>query len=154
MRILALFILIISFPVKAEFYKCVVNGKSTFSDRPCAEDSEKIEIKVYRPETNKISSTHERTERMTFKSKIYRVKSRIKSKEREIKRYRIAMDRELSDLKDKKRFAANNSSGATWEISISNEMESVVAKYNSKISGAEGEIKHYRRELSDLQSQE
>ncbi len=56
----------------------------------------------------------------------------------------------MARLKRKKMHANNNLAGATWEESISSEMQSVAESYKTKIQSAQNQIDDTRRELSDL----
>jgi len=126
----------------AGIYKCVVNGKTSFSQRPCGDESVEMDIKVRDVSP---SATKERTAANRKKVETVLLDRKIREKEREIEKYGKQRDREMARLKKKKSYAANNLAGATWEQSISTEMRAISDKYDSKIRAAE-------RELERLQS--
>lgn len=74
----------------------------------------------------------------------------IRDSEQEIDGYRAQMDRELAALQYKKSQANNNLAGATWEQSISTEMQAVSEKYRTKIQIARDRIVDLRQRAADL----
>lgn len=70
--------------------------------------------------------------------------------ERQIERYQKDMDAELAALRNAKDAAANNLAGATWEQSLSTEMQAVTTKYQTKIKIAQDKIATLREELKAL----
>lgn len=150
MRFFILIVLAATFPAHAAVYKCVVDNQTVYSDKPCADEAEKLDIKVHQPNSRDIDSLLDRTVKMKRDSKIHNLKSKIRRQESKIDQLRLSMDKELAALKKKKSRSANNSAGATWENSISNEMSAVVSKYNLKISVAEAEITRHRDMLSQI----
>ena len=64
----------------------------------------------------------------------------VKRLNSEIKKYQGCVNKELTDLSEKKKYAANNFAGATWEQSISFEMSAVTSKYDALIDSAEAKI--------------
>ena len=83
---------------------------------------------------------------------------RIRDLEHEIRarRSRIgdeqsAMDREIAALRQQKARANNNLAGATWEKSISEEMNAVVGRYDVRIRTLQDEINRLESDLSAMQ---
>lgn len=74
----------------------------------------------------------------------------IEVKEKEIRENHAAMDEELSALQAAKSKANNNLAGATYEGSLSAEMQAVVGKYESRNRTLQSKIDALRDEASRL----
>lgn len=135
----------------ADVYKCKKDGKTVFSDQPCSQGAEKINVKPATGHADAVSEadavaaskafvekTNTSTKRNALDADIERAQNRITSLQE-------SRDRELAALREKKQRANNNLAGAVWEQSISNEMIAVNETYSSKISSAE-------RTLADLKA--
>lgn len=75
----------------------------------------------------------------------------IERLEQDIARYQRDMDSELAELRNRKGHAGNNLAGATWEQSISQEMQAIPARYQTKISTAQARITSLREERKRLE---
>lgn len=64
------------------------------------------------------------------------------------------MKKEIAYLRYKKLYSRNNLAGATWEESISTEMEAVTSKYKIQIDLHQEEIKQFRDEIKELKSKD
>jgi len=124
----------------AAVYKCDVGGKTVFSDRPCATDAQKLDIRYRQPDAAAAAEIQRRTDqyyadldKRKHASKVAAQKQRVRQLERE-------RDAELAALRDKKALANNNLAGAAWEQSISTEMSAVVEQYRQKIDAAQREL--------------
>lgn len=62
------------------------------------------------------------------------------------------MDADLVALQRKKRLANNNLAGATWEDSISGEMQAIAARYRAGIEVEQAKIVDLRKRMSDMES--
>lgn len=62
------------------------------------------------------------------------------------------MNAELAALRAKKAQANNNLAGAVWENSISEEMTTVVGRYDLRIRAIQGEIERLQGERESLAS--
>jgi uncharacterized protein (DUF305 family) len=144
----------------AEVYKCVENGKTIFQGTPCAGTGNKVTVKPAngtsvstRQDTDQPSKTAKPTvsklkqnvEAMEIERRQRDIAYEVRDLERDIDHYQSAMDRELGALDKKKVYAKNNLAGATWEQSISTEMQAVTSKYQSKIQVAQERITQLRR---------
>jgi predicted RNase H-like nuclease (RuvC/YqgF family) len=157
------YVIILSlFPVgiaQADIYKCVIKGKTTFSQQPCATDAVKVEVNTYQPSAEEKSRANEAmqsnkdfSEGSDRKYKIMNLKRMRAELKQDIKKYQASMDLELQALKQKKNYASNNLAGATWEDSISSEMLAVSKTYESRISNTNTKIDRVSDEISDLES--
>jgi predicted RNase H-like nuclease (RuvC/YqgF family) len=146
----------LSSQLHAEIYKCVdEHGKSTFTERPCGDSAEVVTVNPIKPpdtprkSVSEYSDTLEAIGTRTDIKRLERKIDQLQSKKRSLQRN---MDAEMARLKRKKMHANNNLAGATWEESISSEMQSVAESYKTKIQSAQNQINDTRRELSDLKS--
>lgn len=143
----------------ADMYKCTVDGKTVYQDRPCPSTGTAISIK---PATGKPSGETTRTaEDNLVKTKAQVAEMELERKKRdiayEIERleadidgYERAQESELSALRRKKGLAKNNLAGATWEQSISAEMQAVTEKYKTKIQVARDRIAQLRQDAAEI----
>ena len=82
---------------------------------------------------------------------------RLTEIDREIKRlegrivdHRSEMGSEMDSLRRKKQFANNKLAGATWEQSISDEMNAVVQKYDALIRNDQNQIERLHTDADQL----
>lgn len=140
----------------ADVYKCQKDGKTVFSDQPCSQGAEKINIKPASGHADSVSEadavaaskafvdkTNANAKRNALDADIERAQDRINSLQND-------RDRELAALREKKQRANNNLAGAVWEQSISNEMIAVNETYSSKISAAERTLANLRAKRAAL----
>jgi hypothetical protein len=131
----------------AGVFKCEVDGKTVFSDRPCGTDAEEVDIQYRQPNASEAAEIERRTDqyfkdlaRRKHDGQVYAQKRRIKALER-------ARDERLAQLRWRKQFTNNNLAGATLEQSISTEMSAVAEQFGQKIDAA-------TRELERMQAQQ
>lgn len=145
----------LALPGHAEMYKCQANGRTAYQHEPCAAGSAQGTIAT----PDAISDEAARENRTRFESEqaartaVARRKSideQVAYQQNSILSYEAMMDAEMAALRAKKSQARNNLAGATWEQSISTEMEAVAARYATKIRIARDEIDALLRERSAL----
>ena len=129
-------------------YKCLgENGQTTYSQQKCGNDAVQVDVQESGHQgtgTNEnISDRYESYKKNSRPGEIDREVKRLNS---EIKKYQGRMNKELTDLSEKKKYAANNFAGATWEQSISSEMSAVTSKYDALIDSAEAKIDRLLKE--------
>src|SRR5580765_8490304 len=125
-------------------YKCVgKDGAISFQQQPCPGQSQqqKLEVKVPAPATPAVTpakaasgplNVDQRMARdMEHERRIRELKVEITQTEDSISRRNQQMSAELETLRAKKPLARNNLAGATWEQSISQEMQAVTQKYKT-----------------------
>ena len=137
-------LLTLSFHSGAAIYKCETNGKTIFSDKKCGGSTQEITLKS----SGTLHIGKDRLEEMSNTSRITRKETKIKRLEDDIKSLQKKMDIELNALRRKKLRAANNQAGATWEESISTEMQAVADKYKIKIDLKRDEIERVEDDIS------
>ena len=153
----------IAFPASAEMFKCLEDGKTVFQDRPCSGAGTAISVtpanRTTTPgseggkpqaEPSSITKLRNHTQSMELDRRQREIAYAIRDSEQEIDGYRAQMDRELAALQYKKSQANNNLAGATWEQSISTEMQAVSEKYRTKIQIARDRIVDLRQRAADL----
>lgn len=139
----------------AELYKCVSDGKITYSDRPCQGVTAKVKVQKQAVDIDaakaRIKREQEYVARAEAGRQIETLQDRIAELQRQKDRLLHGMDRELGELRKKKEGAANNLAGAAWEQAISTEMQAVAARYRAEIDLVESRISDARQELTRLQ---
>lgn len=135
---------------QTSFYKCKdERGNPVFSQRPCGTDAETGSVSgpahTGGPVTT-IESAPAAAEPPSAWDKV-EASNLLRDANREIDRReaRVASleaerDRKIAVLKNKKRYANNNLAGATWEESISSEMQAITDQYQSKIDAEHRKI--------------
>lgn len=153
---LGLIAALVATPVGAA-YKCVVDGKVTFSQTRCAPEAERVELDTHTPSeadrrqaTDRAEEISAEIEKSRVEREVRKIKGRISSLEQDIRGYRQKMNAELLNLDIDRASANNNLAGATWEQAIAMEKRAVIENYNSQISQAQDEIKRLRGELREL----
>lgn len=135
----------------AQMYKCTINGSLTFSDKPCGADATVIEVKTQKAGSDtpdpgiaamadELSKDRRRAE----------LDKEIKAAEDQLIAIGARMNTELALLRKKKDYANNNLAGATWESSISQEMNAVTEKYRIQSQGVENRLARLRDERAKL----
>jgi hypothetical protein len=144
-----------SLPAHAQMYKCQANGKTAYQHEPCAAGAAQDTITTPDAVTDQVA----RESRSRFESeqaartasaRRKAIDEQIAYQQNSILSFEAMMDSELADLRAKKSRARNNLAGATWEQSISTEMEAVAARYATKIRIARDEIDALLKERSAL----
>lgn len=152
--LLAIPLAVSSLPAHAQqMYKCTVDGRTTFAEFPCGKSAEKITVRPvagdYAPAPLAVAAPAGRaaaptSDRHAQLDEMVRQR-RIRELEYEIRDAENDMDAELGALKGKKRYAGYGLAGATWEASISQEMQAVTAKWRGKIDALNGQLATLRK---------
>ncbi|WP_020409677.1 DUF4124 domain-containing protein [Hahella ganghwensis] len=128
-------------------YKCTSEkGTVVFSESPCNNQAEKIEVSVPKIGTEGSTNATNILKTIEKHNRPREIDQEIKELETQIADDQKKMDLELDNLREQKKYAANNLAGATWEESISTEMQAVVEKYKTRISNARSQIEYLRAE--------
>jgi hypothetical protein len=154
MRSLLCALLLAPFAASAGVYKCDVNGKVQYQDRPCAgstSSDNQVEMHSNRPvntgnspaPANAGMSEAEWLGKTSKENKTRDVQGKILSLEQENQRLRQEMDTELARLRAKKQ--------ATNDPAISTEIGTVSTKYVEKIQDNNSRIDVMRAELAGAQ---
>lgn len=138
-----------------QYHICTdADGKKTFTSSPCA-NNQKAETKSYdvpsgTPGTKRLSVDNPIYQQMKSDNRKAEIKRAVKNGNKKIELNSKKMESELDSLKKKKLRANNNSAGAAWEISISEEMRAVTSKYKALIDVERDKIDALRDELATL----
>ena len=128
-------------------YKCTnTKGFVEFSESPCSDNAEKIQVSAPIIGTEGSTNAKKILKSIEKNNRPREIDNEIKKLENQITEFQKSLDSELEALQDRKKYAANNLAGATWEGSISTEMQAVVDKYKTKISNARSQIEYLRTE--------
>ncbi len=138
---------------QAEIYKCTVNGKTAYSERPCGADAETVQIKVAPVDQAAKEAAQQRISALGTRVQADQIRTKISSLESEINALNRKREADLQRIAAKKTRAANNLAGATWEQSLSTEMDATNRKYDSLISLKQGELERTREELARVEGQ-
>lgn len=126
----------------AEIYKCVVNDSTIFSDAPCAEESEAVELKLHRPKAEDIEKQNETTARYQQDSKVNEIealKQKNEGLKTQIQQLQQQADKELQVLKDKT-YRYSDTQIAATERGVFNKMNEVINHYQAQIQRVRSEI--------------
>lgn len=157
-----------------ELYKCVgSDGKTTYQAVPCSGADKRGSIKqsasgpvitpsspgmakseaVSAASTAASTTDAQKLKGMQTLRRSNDLKADIENAQSNISLFRSQMDRELNMLRERKNSSRNNLAGATWEQSISTEMQAVVATYETKIKIEESKVRQFQNQLADLEKQ-
>lgn len=147
----AVIICILSGGAHAELYKCTESGKTTYSDRPCP-GATKLEIKRHPIDQTAASARLERDRaylaEQSRRDEVERINGRIGALQTEKNLLLEQLDRELAALRGRKNLARNNLAGATWQQSLSAEMQAVTDRYRARIDAVDNDIASLRDALA------
>jgi hypothetical protein len=138
----------------AEMYKCEEDGKTVFQDRPCRGSGAAITVQpasgkapdVATEGQDSMSRLRANVNEMAVERRKREIAYQIQRLEGDIEGYRRAQDVELARLGNMKALAKNNLAGATWEQSISTEMQAVTEKYRTLTQTARDRISQLRQD--------
>jgi len=148
-----------SFHAHAGVYKCVIEGKTAFSGKPCGGNAEEIKIRASKSSDQSAElskgahrSSSQKTKVAFLEMDVSSNKRKISKSERKIVSLNRGLNAEVSRLRRKKKRASNNLAGATWEESISTEIAAVVEKYKVRVATEQARLDSYQAELKSSES--
>lgn len=143
----------------ADVYRCQEGGTTVFSAVPCGPGAKVIvvtpasgsgrysESAAARPgDSNLIERADSVSRRRILDDDIWRKKRQLESLQAE-------HEARQAELRAKKARAQNNLAGATWEKSISEEMQSVASEYDTRTKVMLREIEDLRTKRDELKAQ-
>ena len=150
-------------------YKCVdAKGNISFQQTPCPAADKEQKVRVFAGEAHRqppaasatappltpdqrLLANIQRERRLEENSQaIDNLERQIAYLESIIDKRNTQMAAELTSLQDKKLYARNNLAGATWEQSISSEMQAVTQKYKTMNDIDFEKLKQYRSQLESV----
>lgn len=127
-------------------YQCKEDGQTVFSDRPCGDNSKKIEVQA--PAISGGSSMQsDAGDRFVRGRELDRKIARL---EREKEKLQDYMDKALEHWQQEKGKSANNLAGATWEKALAEEADVLRKRYQSEIDDVNQQIDLARAERESL----
>jgi hypothetical protein len=140
---------------QTSIYKCEVDGVHIYSQFPCSDKAEKIEIEVIANSNKVISSdsslnSHSKIEDTNLYIELNKTERLIQQSEGKIKKYQRNMNSEINALKQRSGYANNNLAGATYAGALSTQMNAVATKYNSLIEVEQKKVERLYDQKSSL----
>lgn len=138
----------------SDVYRCVIDGRTVFSQEPCAEDAQKVNVDhvgsvVSRQNAIEPARSTER-EGLSDYVKRRRIEREIRDLERERQQVGIERDKRIKSLQNDRNYANNNLAGATWQQSLAEEMSAISIAADTKIKSIDGQIRFLKEELYKL----
>ena len=170
---LALTSLALVSPVAHAVYKCQVNGTTTYQAQPCSGASKpgqqmnirsgspagtqsdakpEIQSGAQKSPSSSAGAEKQAVEQMARDRQIREANYEIGNLERRIANRSEQMTREMDALRAQKARANNNLAGATWEQSLSTEMQAVASRYKVMNDADQEQIKALRAKVAGLQA--
>jgi len=134
---------------QAAVYQCKVNDQTVFSDQPCGDNAQKIELKAPPVNGSGPMVTDKAKEFMAHREtmrKIQLIEREIENQQERKAAARKAMDDALIRYRRQKTYANNNLAGAVWENSLAEEAEVLRQRFQAEIDSADREIDRLRDE--------
>lgn len=154
--VMSLALLSVSLTVQADIYKCVVNGNTVFSDQPCAENAEKLELEIRQPQQQDIdkqqllTATFEEESRVNH---IHALHTENKQLEQQIKDLESAQQQEFKALAEKT-YRTEDGKIISTEHGLFDKMNAVATQYQKMIAQLQAKIKTNEQALSVLHQQD
>lgn len=145
--------LLISPVTQAEIFKCVGAGKTVFSDKPCADDAEKLELKLYKPKAEDIEKQQQTTQQYQRDSRhndFLSLRSENERLEKQITQLQKEHDQKLKEMSGN--IYRSGEYIATKEHGLFKRMRQVSAEYKNKIEQVENQIESNKAKMDQLQS--
>ncbi|QYK04520.1 DUF4124 domain-containing protein [Shewanella zhangzhouensis] len=150
----AIYALLVSDAQASDIYRCEIDGKTVFSQEPCAADAKPINVDHVGSVVGKqtTADTVDLGEREGLKDYVKRRKIEREIRELELKREHVGRERDkrIKLLQNDRHYARNNLAGATWQQSLAEEMSAVSIAADTKIKSIDGQILFLKGELDKL----
>lgn len=141
--------------VNADIYKCSVNGNTVFSDQPCSEKAEKVELNLNKPKQQDIDRQKQLTDTFEEESRITNIHTlhqKNKMLKQQIKTLEQKQQAELATLREKT-YRTDDGMVVSTEQGLFKKMDELVASYQNAISELQSKIDHNNQTLSRLHQQ-
>lgn len=145
-------VLLVVLPLQADVYKCTVNNTTMFSDQPCSDNAERIEIKTTPPATvdvetqQTITATFEEEARV---SEVTRLNKENDDIEAEIIALQQQREADLESLRERT-YQLDDGRMATSEPGLFDKMNQVMIDTKQKIEALHAVIRANEFRLSEL----
>ena len=146
-------------------YKCIENGTTVYQGTRCTGPGSVVTLKPANgtpasvseaipaslpDEQSPAAKAKEHVRSMELERKQKDADYEIEKAESELRHLQADLDRDLDKLRIKKQYAKNNLAGATYEQSISTEMQAVSERYKTNIQITQDKLGRLRAEAADL----
>lgn len=150
---IATILFLVSAPLAAAAYKCEVDGKVTFSDRPCGENQQEVEVRTHQPSgpTWDYEGARDDQRRHIEGARLERQVARSEARIRQLQRQR---DAEMAALRRSQGYSTNSLAGATRDQSIAQQMQAVSSNYETQIATERSRLQDLRSQLRDHRNRE
>ena len=130
-----------------DIYKCIdANGKTRFSENPCGEDAEKVELKQSASGVN-FTGDESQWDSVKYANKAREVNRELEKHEETLSHLQSEKAQVISDLRYQQQFAAKNIVGKRYEKKLENEIKRVARDYDRKIKSEKKMINDLKRDL-------
>lgn len=146
MKTLLILLLLSPLIASANVYKCEVKGVITYSQIPCSED---VQVTDYTREETTAKLPQNNSTAAEAAATMDRLSESVKKRDMRININRLQSDKvnklaernnKIAQLKESKRYSANNLAGAVRNESLSDEMAAVAAQYDTDVRAIDIEI--------------
>ncbi|MDP2715048.1 DUF4124 domain-containing protein [Rheinheimera sp.] len=140
----------------ANVYKCEVKGVITYSQIPCSED---VQVTDYAREETAAMLPQNNSAAGEAAATMDRLSESVKKRDMRININRLQSDKanklternnKMAQLKESKRYSANNLAGSVRNESLSEEMAAVAAQYDTDVRAIDIEIDRLTEQLKGL----
>ncbi|GGE76002.1 hypothetical protein GCM10011533_30490 [Streptosporangium jomthongense] len=133
-------------------YQCKVNGQTVFSDQPCGDDAQKIEVRAPKSQGGSMVSegAQDFMKQREVDRRLHAIANEIRDLERRKVRARSDMNAALRQFDRDRARANNNIAGAVWEGSLAEGAEVQRQRYQSEIDTADRQIDRLNKERDQL----
>ncbi len=142
----------------AEIYKCVNEGKTVFSQMPCAPNAVVVNPSVYQPSTQSIREQQQSQKSMEMMSKgidrdygLLVLQRRMTDADESIARLLYERDQRIAALRMELARARQDKAGAASRRELSTEISNLRDQYKTSIDLARDDLRRAEKEYSRLQ---
>ena len=143
---------LLAMPLKADIFRCTVNGHTSFSDQPCCEQAETIEIDKRQPDPHAVETQQTITRRFQEESRInqlHELKSRNNHLSVRIEQLQQDRHSELEQLR-LRTYTTGDGRIATKEQGLFEKMDKLDTEYQQQIRDLKQQIQDNQRQIHQL----
>ena len=149
LKLLSILVLSFSFQIGAsDIYTCVIDGTTTFSQIPCGDTDQKIEVDEPQSFESNQQSPTQNSENITNDTQNYIVTQKINKTIKKIEALTKQKNDKLSELEAKFMSVSNNRAGSLHQNEISKKIISTNKTYIKLINDQEVKLKELQNSLN------
>ncbi len=144
--------LMLVLPVSADIYKCRISGNTSFSDQPCGEHAETVEIDSRQPNQQAVQEQQAITQRFQEESRLNQVhdlKRRNDALSARIDHLQQERETELNQMRQRT-YITDDGRMATREHGLFEQMDRVDAEYQTRIQDLKQEMQNNQQKIHRL----